>query len=471
MAAAQAAGRYGHVMFPQATHLPALKLAEALIQGPPGKGWASRAFFSDNGSTGMEVALKMAFRAFTKRRGWKKHVDPELGVLGLKGSYHGDTIGAMDACEEGIYSCEWHNAKGFWLDPPTISFKEGIVKVNLPQPFRKFHLTPSHILGPLSDNSLSDIYDVESRLRSPLADIYRVFIENALENLNKRHTTKLAALVLEPLVMGAGGMIFVDPLFQRILVECVRSQEAHEHSDNAWKGLPVIFDEVFVGLRRLGFETCSSVLGVNPDIAVYAKMLTGGLVPMAITLANDSIYQAFMGDSKAEALLHGHSYTAHPIGCQVALETLRQMDIVSQKEPYLFAQRQWKQNPLSPPIQNSSWSFWSPEFVKQLSLRLNVEEVMTLGTVLAFKIRGDMEGLSSSYHYKISFTISIHSGYNSGSAHSALAFLKHASISSANAGSFNVHYRTLGDIAYFICSLNTRPETLRSLEDTLLSNL
>ncbi|GJJ07127.1 hypothetical protein Clacol_001327 [Clathrus columnatus] len=432
MAAAQAAGRYGHVMFPQATHLPALQLAETLVQGP-GKGWASRVFFSDNGSTGMEVALKMAFRAFAKRNGWKKNVGPELGVLGLKGSYHGDTIGAMNACQEGVYTCEWHNAKGYWLDAPTVGVQQGNVNVTLSP---SLHSTSG--ISSIKFESISAAYDVNSRLDSPLAGVYREFIQNTLQQLYKRHTPKLAALVLEPLVMGAGGMIFVDPLFQRILIDCVRSEEHGECVENRWKGLPVIFDEVFVGLYRLGFETCSTNLGVFPDISVYAKMLTGGTVPMAVTLTNDSIYQAFMGDTKTEALLHGHSYTAHAIGCQVAIESLRQMRIISKTEPYTTAQQQWTESQEGSVVHsNSPWSFWSPEFVRKLSLKPSVDEVMTLG-------------------------------YHSGSAQSALGFLKNITIENDDTAPFGVHYRTLGNVAYFMCSLNSRPETLRSLETVLL---
>lgn len=388
MAAAQAAGRYGHVMFPQAIHLPALQLAETLIQEGPGKGWASRAFFSDNGSTGIEVALKMAFRAFTKRTGWKKHTDPGLGVLGLRGSYHGDTIGAMDACEEGVYTCEWHDAKGYWLDPPTIGVQEGEVKVTLPQ---SLHATCQ--VSSVTFKSMSAAYDIKSRLDSSLSRKYREFIQNTLEQLHKRHSPRLAALIVEPLVMGAGGMIFVDPLFQRILVECVRARESGQYHDNTWKGLPVIFDEVFVGLNRLGFETCSSVLGVNPDISVYAKTLTGGMLPMSITLSNDSIYQSFMGDTKAEALLHGHSYTAHAIGCQVALETLRQMKILSQKESFTLAREQWQGVRKNQAVSYEPWSYWSPEFVRDLSSRQNIEEVMALGTVLSFKLSSSVKGM------------------------------------------------------------------------------
>lgn len=85
--------------------------------------------------------------------------------------------------------------------------------------------------------------------------------------------------------------------------------------------IPVIADEVFTGLWRLGQVSAMSMLGREPDIACFAKLLTGGTVPMSVTLASEDVFNAFDGDSKAEALLHGHSYTAHPIGCQVCTPT------------------------------------------------------------------------------------------------------------------------------------------------------
>ena len=91
IAAATAAGRYGHVLFPSGTHAPALHLAEKLLS-TVGEGWASRVFYSDNGSTGIEVALKMALRASGRRYGWDGDVGGDVGVIGLKGGYHGDTV-------------------------------------------------------------------------------------------------------------------------------------------------------------------------------------------------------------------------------------------------------------------------------------------------------------------------------------------------------------------------------------------
>ena len=383
LAAAKASGRYGHVMFPQAVHLPALKLAERLIQDGPGKGWASRAFISDNGSTGMEVAIKMALRAFTVRQGTSSQSDNQnLGILGLKGSYHGDTIGAMDACEKGVYTCEWHDAKGFWFDPPSIGIKDGEVLITVPSALAGFANSQT-IKAP----SLSWTYDIDSRLNTPLARAYALYITRTLESLNQRGDIILAALILEPLVMGAGGMVFVDPLFQRVLVDVIRGRRSGTSSQ--WSGLPVIFDEVFVGLNRIGMESTGPLLGIHPDISVHAKILTGGLVPLAVTLASSSIFEAFLSDKKADALLHGHSYTAHPIGCEVANETLSLIDKLSLSDDWTSAQASWA-NPDG--SKGKVWSLWSPDFVTAISKLPQVKETMTLGSVLSIKVQDDSAG-------------------------------------------------------------------------------
>lgn len=379
LAAARASGRYGHVMFAQATNLPALKLAEKLVQGP-GRGWATRAFFSDNGSTGMEVALKMALRAFNMRRGAAGGKE-ELGVLGLKGSYHGDTIGAMDACEEsGVFTCEWHNAKGYWFESPRVSVRDGEVVICVPA-------AVSDDCSTVKVKSLAWVYEVAARLDSELAEVYRAYITRTLKSLEKRSDVpRLAALVLEPLVMGAGGMIFVDPLFQRVLIEVVRGGGVGIRSERSgdWSGLPVIFDEVFVGLYRLGMESSGPVLGVQPDISVNAKILTGGLVPLAATLARESVFEAFLGEGKEGALLHGHSYTAHAVGCEVAGETLKMIEELKEGEEWKKAKEKWEGERV--------WSLWDPGFVKALSCVETVSEVMTLGSVLAITVKDEAEG-------------------------------------------------------------------------------
>jgi len=467
LAAARASGRYGHVMFPQAIHLPALKLAERLIQNGPGKGWASRAFFSDNGSTGMEVALKMALRAFNVRQGdhLKNEEKKDLGILGLKGSYHGDTIGAMDACEEGVYTCEWHNAKGYWFDPPTVGIKDGQVNISIPASLAAFSQSNNVRAG-----SLSWVYDVEGRLQTPLARAYALYITRALEALKQRGGPKLAALVLEPLVMGAGGMLFVDPLFQRVLVDTVRGRRSG--SSTKWSGLPVIYDEVFVGLHRLGMESTGPLLGVYPDISVNAKVLTGGLIPLAVTLASQFIFEAFLSDNKAEALLHGHSYTAHAIGCEVANETLSLIDKLSVSEDWLAAQASWAKPDGQP---SPVWSLWDPNFITAISKLRQVKEAMTLGSVLAIKVQDTTAG-KTFLLVVTSFLILSFTGYTSQSAQTLLQSLNIASqdgqLSSAPGGApFGIHFRTLGDVAYFMTSLNTTSTVIRSIEDRIWTTL
>ncbi|KAH7927967.1 PLP-dependent transferase [Leucogyrophana mollusca] len=448
LAAANAAGRYGHVMFPQATHLPALKLAERLVYDGPGKGWASRAFFSDNGSTAMEVALKMALRSFSiETEGtFEPSAKKDMGIIGLKGSYHGDTIGAMDASEEGVYTCEWHQARGYWFDPPTVSIQKGRVNISLPPSIAGLFGSTSETM-----ESLSHVYDVESRLNTLLATIYREHIERTLQGLLENGGPGLAALVLEPLVMGAGGMIFVDPLFQRIMVEVVRDSKIFQSP------LPVIFDEVFVGLYRLGHQSSGPLLGVNPDISVYAKILTGGLLPLGVTLASDRIFQAFYSTNKTDALLHGHSYTAHAVGCQVANTTLDTLGELVESAAWTEARRKW--TPQGQEAQSSAWSFWDPNFVESISCLDTISEAMALGTVLVIKFK-DTDA-----------------GYASHSAQNVLQSIKNSAgddqtLSAAPGGApFGIHYRTLGNVAYFMTSLNTQQATIDSVENRIWDSL
>lgn len=445
LAAARASGRYGHVMFPKATHLPALKLAERLVHHGPGKGWANRVFFSDNGSTGMEVALKMALRAYTSRHGEviSKSEKKTLGVLGLKGSYHGDTLGAMDACEEvDVYTSEWHNAKGYWFEPPTVGIRDREVIITFPSAI-------ADLVGSdrLSTESLGWAYDVGSRLRTPLYQTYATYIRRTLDSLEQRGAPKLAALVLEPLLMGAGGMIFVDPLFQRAMIDVVRGLNP---SEQGWSGMPVIFDEVFVGLNRIGVHSCGSLLGVNPDISVNAKLLTGGLVPLAATLASEHIFNAFLSNEKGKALLHGHSYTAHAIGCEVANEALKMIDKLETSRDWQTAKQKWA----SGEKDGSVWSFWDPQFVDGISAVKAVEEVMTLGCVLVIKFRDACGGYSS--HYAERALAPLRETIDDGRPSPAPGGLP-----------YTIHLRTLGNVAYFMTSLNTAPSLVRSVEQRI----
>ena len=482
LAAARAAGRYGHVIFAQSTHLPALRLAETLLAGP-GKGWASRVFYTDNGSTGMEVALKMALRAYTKKYpvgGNTGDRAKKLGVLGLKGSYHGDTIGVMNACDagDGVYTCEWHESKGFWFDPPSLALQQGRMVVTLPPSLQdlasRHGVSEEDLTWIGARDSLNAAYGVDRRLDTALAQVYREFIERSLDNIK----TEIAALVLEPLVMGAGGMIFVDPLFQRVLVDVVRSRSppVKPSTEGRWSGIPVVFDEVFVGTYRMGLQTTSTVLGIHPDIAVYAKMLSGGLAPLATTLAREEIFEAFVGERKDQALLHGHSYTAYPVACEVANETLRQIGKLTESDGWKNARKEWTgEAPIGDLATEAVkvWSFWDPEFVDGLSKLESVKGVMTLGCVLAIKIddggRGEIVGL---YTFPAQSSCSrLTQGYRSTAAKEILNPIGDTDPNSTNPYSFGIHFRTLGDIGYFITSLNTERQVIAKVEKRILEVL
>jgi dethiobiotin synthetase/adenosylmethionine--8-amino-7-oxononanoate aminotransferase len=200
LAAAYAAGRYGHVMFAGAIHEPALLLAELLLKhlnNPK----LRKVFYSDDGSTGVEVAVKMALTASSKRYGWGR--DRGLSVLGLKGSYHGDTIGAMDCSEGSTFNqkVHWYQGRGFWLDFPQVKMKDGKWIVEPPA-------GREEIFGPEKEfESLSDIFNIQ-RDNSDMKNRYERYIMEALVRCIEKENMRFGGLILEPLILGAGEMLF-----------------------------------------------------------------------------------------------------------------------------------------------------------------------------------------------------------------------------------------------------------------------
>jgi dethiobiotin synthetase/adenosylmethionine--8-amino-7-oxononanoate aminotransferase len=510
-AAARAAGRFGHVLFPMCANEPALRLAETLtgksdvpLDGrqkgtSPGAGWASRVFFSDDGSTGMEVALKMAISSAAARHtpaaqklSTKERVQHgrqagyqggrpvrEWKVLGLKGSYHGDTIGAMDACEDNVYNkrVNWYKGRGTWFEPPTVSLEEGKSVVRLPFADEDWSSLRNKLQEVHTYPSLGSIYNMNERLDSdPLTTVYRDLIYSWLDEATRLRGEQYGALVLEPLIMGAGGMICIDPLFQRCLVDVVREnpdlfaqsdpplrRPTHVRSPSmeecttsgVWRGLPVIFDEVFTGLYRLGYASPAHALGVNPDISVLAKILTGGMVPMSVTLTTKNIFETFsLSEQKIDALLHGHSYTAHPIGCEVANEALTRIEQMRHDGDWSHAMSDWSAHDGA--SQPAPWSFWRQSVVEKLSGSKRTESSMALGTVLIVKLR-DLSGQS---------------GYTSTAAADLLQELRTTTTLNRDDGlAFNIHARPLGNVIYIMSSLNTPQEVLRKVEDALINSL
>jgi dethiobiotin synthetase/adenosylmethionine--8-amino-7-oxononanoate aminotransferase len=420
--AAYAAGRYGHIMFAGATHEPALKLAEHVLKGLQNPR-LTKVFYTDNGSTATEVGIKMGVRAACKHYGWDGAKEA-VGVLGLKGSYHGDTIGAMDASEPCVFNekVDWYRGRGHWFDYPTFKLKDGRWVVEPPEGMEE-EFGPAQYFA-----EQSDIFDYDARGQSSQ---YEAYIEKALDRLVKDQGRKFGALVMEPVILGAGGMIFVDPLFQQTLARVVRrynfatseAAPAPIEGEHAWSGLPVMFDEVFTGLYRLGQFSSASFLEVRPDISVHAKLLTGGLLPLSITAASDSIFQAFWGDEKSEALLHGHSYTAHPIGSHIANVSLATMDRYYNGKKWVSFRGDWSDESLSQTDSASVakkdeeysqdhkmrfhgdahtrfWSFWSKDFVLKLSRHAGIDHVNALGCVLAVSLK-DESGAGRSNQAKV----------------------------------------------------------------------
>jgi dethiobiotin synthetase/adenosylmethionine--8-amino-7-oxononanoate aminotransferase len=364
LASAAAAGRYGHVIFPDVVHAPALALSQRLI-GPkgPGYGWANRVFFTDDGSTAMEVSIKMGFKTFQKWHGLKDADFADLTVCAQQDCYHGDTLGVMDVAEPSVFNegqHPWYEPKGLFLATPTLGFADGVLSIT--DDSQKGHGDRF--------SSLDEAMDVESRLGS---ELYRSYVESITHEWddyesNQQHIkrTRIGSVVIEPVLMGAGGMKFVDPLWQRALMDIAKA-----------KRVPVVFDEVASGLYRIGVCSCREILKSNPDIGSYAKLLTGGLMPMSVTLASEDVFETFMGDEKGQALLHGHSYTAHPVGCVSAIQALDSYEQVYANEganATLFHQ-----------------SFDMDEVIAMSHMPL-VEKCFALGTVLAVTIKPDESG-------------------------------------------------------------------------------
>ncbi len=265
-AIAQQATKLEQVVFADVTHQPAAQLAETLCE-MLGDGF-DRVFYSDDGSTAIEVAMKIAVQYF-HNKGEKR---PKF--LAFDGAYHGDTAGAMSAAA----SFDFFDAYKSLLFPVT--------KIPYPENWENCADT--------------DKKEAESLQK----------LEEALAQED------VAALLIEPLVQGAGGMRMVRyEWLEQVVKTCRRYNTL------------VIFDEVMTGFGRtnvgdnkyFAFQNVS----VKPDIICLSKGITGGFLPMSVTVCSNTLYQQFMGESFAKALAHGHSYTANSLACAAALQSMQ----------------------------------------------------------------------------------------------------------------------------------------------------
>lgn len=255
---------FEHAMFAGFTHAPAAKLAGRLSELLPGS--LNRVFFSDNGSTAVEVALKLSYQY------WRNNGEDQRRLfIAFEGGYHGDTFGAMAVGKgSGFFSL----------------FQDLMFEVTaLPYP----------------ETWLGDD-EVSRKEEMALAELDAVI---------ERDGERIAGLIIEPLVQGAGGMRMCRPEFIAELVQRVQAA-----------GIHVIFDEVATGFGRTGTLFALEQSEIVPDVICLSKGLTAGYMPMSVTVARDEIFEAFLGDDFGRALAHGHSFTANPLACSVGLRSL-----------------------------------------------------------------------------------------------------------------------------------------------------
>ena len=259
--------RLEHVLFAGFSHEPAEELATRLGRVVPPA--LRHVFFSDDGSTAVEVALKLAVQF------WKNCGRPQKQkIVALENAYHGDTVGAMSVSDD---------------SPFTSAFD------SLRIPILRTH----------------SAYCAHCPVGLTRATC-QIQCLNKLERLLVEHADEIAAVIVEPLLQGAGGMI-VHP--EEFLSGVRRLTAAHD--------VLLIADEVLTGFVRTGKMFACDRAAVVPDLMCVAKGLTGGFLPLAATLATDRIHHAFLGGERTRAFFHGHSYTANPIACAAANASLQ----------------------------------------------------------------------------------------------------------------------------------------------------
>jgi adenosylmethionine-8-amino-7-oxononanoate aminotransferase len=252
----QQALKLEHVIFTGFTHEPAVILAERLINLLPGD--FTRIFYSDNGSTAVEVALKMAIQ-FRQNKSAISESGKRKKIIALRNAYHGDTFGAMSISERGIF---------------TLAFQDYLFEV-------KFIDAPDP----------TSLKEIKSQLE-PIAG-------------------EICCFIYEPLLQAAGGMKIYDANALDQLLKFFKS-----------KNIVCIADEVLTGFGRTGKLFASEYIDTEPDIICLSKGLTGGTMALGVTAAKEEIFDAFLSSDKSKTFFHGHSYTANPLACTAALASL-----------------------------------------------------------------------------------------------------------------------------------------------------
>lgn len=303
-AIADQARKLEHVIFAGFTHEPAIDLSRNLISSLPPS--YKRVFFSDNGSTAVEVALKMAIQY------WYNLGTPKKKVIALKGAYHGDTFGSMSVAERGMFT----------------------------RPFFPY------------------LFETEF-LDFPSAEREQEVIEQFRTVIQKND---VAAFIFEPLVQAAGGMRIYSP---SVLDQLLGYAEG--------AGIVCIADEVFTGFGRTGRNFAIDHLRHTPDIIALSKGITGGFMPLGVTVCSKKIEEAFDSEAMEKTFFHGHSYTANPLACAAANASFRLlMESACQERIRKIEELHMA-------------------FAGSLAGNENVLDVRVLGTILAIEIKTSHE--------------------------------------------------------------------------------
>jgi len=258
--------RLEHVLLAGFTHAPVVELSERL-SALTGR-MLGHCFYASDGSSAVEIALKMSFHY------WRNHGRPEKNqFLCLTGSYHGETLGTLGVSDVELY-------------------KEAY--------------------GPLMRQALT-VPSPDARQAEPgetAADVAQRAAAG-LEAVLAAHHASVAALIVEPLVQGAGGMVMYDPEYLQLA--CALCDRYNVH---------LIADEIMVGFGRTGTLFAHEQADIRPDFLCLSKGLTGGYLPLSVVLTTDAVYAAFYDDALTRGFLHSHSYTGNPLACRAALATL-----------------------------------------------------------------------------------------------------------------------------------------------------
>ncbi len=303
------------VIFTGFTHTPAETLARKLLAHLPPS--LTRVFFSDNGSTAVEVALKMAYQY------WQRLGQNRTGFLGFRGGYHGDTLGAMAMGQ----SSPW------W------------------QPFQP--LLPQLEVVDFPATFEADP-DLEAKEQATLAQ---------LEQYLTAKPNYYCGIFIEPLVQGAGGMRMCRPEFLQKLQALSQAQD-----------VLLIYDEVMTGFGRTGELFACLKSKTQPDLLCLSKGISGGYLPLAVTITTEKLYQAFWGDELSQAFFHSHSYTGNPLACATGVASLELLEA----------------NPSSYQGLEAQHRYFAQTYLTDCK---RVQNLRFCGTIMAFDVRtGDRGG-------------------------------------------------------------------------------